>query len=543
VIMAKLHTTNSSGEMGPNLLDPRKSVARGEQTISIYVAAFSAISVTIGAGMVSLPKTALESGIPFALAYNVLNSILSIYSIHLLLESARVTGIYSMPRLTYECFGHSSLYFINIVQFIAFGIAPIAYFIIFSGILSSFLQEIPSLNNSGWSFLTQEWFSVLVLAVLIFPLIIKKSIGELSIASVLLFGGVIAFNILLFVVKLDNNVETSYVPEDQSRLYRFRLDLSFVSSLSTAFVAFAFQSGYFPIYNALEVKNYKTGMRFCTYAILFCLLIYTCIIFTGLYNFGVHIEGDVLANVSIVKSWESYVIRFIFLLIMMSHTPFTFFIGKEAVLCLAVLIYNIFKKEKSQDGYKAMVVDDSGDEDSAHTNENENMDRINMTKSFENSKSVSRSKSVEKSQNEDVLKRINTEVAMSMAIPFSRKSAKYSEFVDGGADLDFENAAAHELLPDSIYYPVTLALFFIVVASACAINDVEIVLKFVGSLGNAILNFFIPGLTYFIIMRRYEPETTSNFKLFSALALAIYSGTLALVCTGVNIYTTFNPLE
>lgn len=70
----------------------------------------------------------------------------------------------------------------------------------------------------------------------------------------------------------------------------------------------------------------------------------------------------------------------------------------------------------------------------------------------------------------------------------------------------------------------------------------EIVIKFVGSLGNAILNFLIPGITYFLIMRKYEPET-SKFKLYAALTLAIYAGVLALICTGVNIYTTIVPLE
>lgn len=95
-----------------------KSGKEGEATISLPIAVFSAISVTIGAGMVAVPRTSFESGVPFGIIYNLLNFLLTIYSIHLLLESARVTGLYSMPRLTYECFGHFSLYFVNFVQFI-----------------------------------------------------------------------------------------------------------------------------------------------------------------------------------------------------------------------------------------------------------------------------------------------------------------------------------------------------------------------------------------------------------------------------------------
>lgn len=87
---------------GKTVKHSRITIKKEEKTISIPVAVFSAISVTIGAGMVAVPKTTLESGIPFGIAYNLLNYVLTIYSIHLLLESARVTGLYSMPRLTYE---------------------------------------------------------------------------------------------------------------------------------------------------------------------------------------------------------------------------------------------------------------------------------------------------------------------------------------------------------------------------------------------------------------------------------------------------------
>jgi len=72
-----------------------------EKKISIPFAVFASISVTIGAGMVAVPRTSLESGIPFAIAYNILNFVLTMYSIHLLLESARMSGIYSMPKLAY----------------------------------------------------------------------------------------------------------------------------------------------------------------------------------------------------------------------------------------------------------------------------------------------------------------------------------------------------------------------------------------------------------------------------------------------------------
>jgi len=59
--------------------------------------------------------------------------------------------------------------------------------------------------------------------------------------------------------------------------------------------------------------------------------------FISLYSFGIHIHGDVLENVELVKAWESYVLRSIFLLVMATHTPFIFFIGKESILAMFAL--------------------------------------------------------------------------------------------------------------------------------------------------------------------------------------------------------------
>lgn len=152
---------------------------------------------------------------------------------------------------------------------------PIAYFIIFGGILSSFIKQIDAIDDSKtWHFLATRWFSVLVLAAIIFILIIKKQISELSIAGALLFLGVILFNVLLIVLKFDDSKETSYKPGDSKHFYRFEFNQELLSSLSTAFVAYGFQSAFFPIYNALEKKNYWQGMKFATYGMGFSFFIY-----------------------------------------------------------------------------------------------------------------------------------------------------------------------------------------------------------------------------------------------------------------------------
>lgn len=496
--------------------------------------------------MVAVPRTTLESGIPFGIAYNLLNYLLTIYSIHLLLESARVTGIYSMPGLTHKCFGYYSLYFVNFVQFIAFGIMPIAYFIIFGGILSSFLKDIPGVAGSGWSFVGQQWFSVLILAVLIFGLIIQKQISELSIAGVLLFAGVILFNILLWIIRIDAKGDITYKDGDDSHFYRFAVDQALLYSLSTAFVAYGFQSAFFPIYNAIENKNYKKGMQFAIFGMGFCFTIYVIIMFSGLYTFGTQTDGDVMNNIAGVKSWESYVLRSIFLLIMITHTPFTFFIGKESVLSLAVLIYSSFVKSRSNSrlDIEEPIIEEMGEAEEGLIKTADSLHPAQSKSRVRRSKlNVLRSMHFSEDRPENLASVRSSEICISMAIPFSRRTLKTTEVASTVEEHEIQNLPAHALLPNSVYYPVTIILFAGVVGTACIIKDVESVIKYIGSLGNSILNFLIPGICYFIIMRKYERKNTSNLKLFSALGLAIYGGVLALLCTAVNVWTTFQPLK
>jgi len=67
----------------PNLSTYVKSTRGDENTISTMVAVFSVVSVTIGAGMVAVPKASYESGIPWAISYNIFNLVACVYSIHL----------------------------------------------------------------------------------------------------------------------------------------------------------------------------------------------------------------------------------------------------------------------------------------------------------------------------------------------------------------------------------------------------------------------------------------------------------------------------
>mmetsp|Transcript_20288 Transcript_20288/g.22660 ORF Transcript_20288/g.22660 Transcript_20288/m.22660 type:complete len:175 (-) Transcript_20288:566-1090(-) len=174
-----------------------------------------------------------------------------------------------MPQIGFEVFGRFSLYFVNFLQIITFGLLPISYFIIFANLLRSFFNEIQWVDHNAKSTIGSQWFSVLILAALIFPLIIKRKIQELKVAGLLLFISVILFIVLMFILRVFNYSEVGAGPIGQGNFYHFKLDKAFFSSLSTAFVAYGFQSAFFPVYNSLKKQGYNEGIKFTFLGMLF----------------------------------------------------------------------------------------------------------------------------------------------------------------------------------------------------------------------------------------------------------------------------------
>jgi amino acid permease len=430
------------------------------------------------------------------------------------------------------------LYFVNFVQLLGFGLLPIAYFIIFANLSRSLLNEIHYVRESSQDFLGSQWFSVLILAALVFPLIIKKKIQELKIAGIMLFSGVILFIVLMLILRLANPGELEDIPLTTSRFYEFHIDKAFISSLSTAFVAYGFQSAFFPIYNSLEKRNYRNGMMFTFYGIGFCFIIYMGIMFISLYSFGLHIDGDVLVNVEEVSAWESYVLRVIFLLVISSHTPFIFFIGKESLLALIALVYfrNMNDRDMNESGYTFEEVkegngQDDTEEENSHGSLIHHQERRRLRAGT--------------LKNLNISQRIisnSVDYNISTALPFYSKSIKTFTVSFRGKGKK-EAHCAHDFLPGWIYYSVTLGLYGAIITAGCLIKDVEIVIKFIGSLANSTLNFTFPGIFFFVIMTRAKHIQTSKIDLMFAVLLAIYGVVMGFGLTGVNVWTTISPIK
>ncbi|KAK7024960.1 aa-trans domain-containing protein [Favolaschia claudopus] len=108
---------------------------------------------------------------------------------------------------------------------------------------------------------------------------------------------------------------------------------------------------------------------------------------------------------------------------------------------------------------------------------------------------------------------------------------------DEGTEMDEDHAAA-EMSP----LKHTLLTAAIVIASfslAFFVNDLKLVLSFVGSTGSTTISFILPGLFYWKLTR--GDRDRNNALSLAALALAGYGMCVFVFCLGFNIYQVIHP--
>ncbi|KAJ7509741.1 transmembrane amino acid transporter protein-domain-containing protein [Mycena galericulata] len=103
---------------------------------------------------------------------------------------------------------------------------------------------------------------------------------------------------------------------------------------------------------------------------------------------------------------------------------------------------------------------------------------------------------------------------------------------DVGSTADDDHAAAemstlkHALLTTAIVVSGFTIAFFV--------NDLQLVLSFVGSTGSTTISFILPGLFYWQLTR--GDRNRNNLLSLAALALAVYGMFVFVFCLGFNIY-------
>ncbi|KAJ7887939.1 transmembrane amino acid transporter protein-domain-containing protein [Mycena leptocephala] len=118
-------------------------------------------------------------------------------------------------------------------------------------------------------------------------------------------------------------------------------------------------------------------------------------------------------------------------------------------------------------------------------------------------------------------------------------AAAEEEDPDALPEVDDDHAAGemstlkHSLLTTAIVASGFTIAFFV--------NDLQMVLSFVGSTGSTTISFILPGLFYWQLTR--ADRNRNNALSLGALALAAYGGFVFVFCLGFNIYQVIHPVS
>ena len=229
-------------------------------------------AATLGAGVLSLPYAVAVSGIGFALFQLMVATLLTMYTIRLLIKCGEKTGLYSYEDLALYCFGSKMALFVELnILIFCFGIS-VAYLVTLGDILAPLGKEI-----FGNGILSQRWFLMsLFSTVIMLPLSLLRDISSLQFSSIL---GV--FSILFLVVAV--SIRSMYIisehgiaPDIHWGINRSH-GMNFFLSVPIVMFAFTCQVNVFSIYTELQRPCIRRMNKVADRATFISLLFYLTI--------------------------------------------------------------------------------------------------------------------------------------------------------------------------------------------------------------------------------------------------------------------------
>ena len=228
--------------------------------MSAFEAGLALLSAIVGGGIVGIPYAMFHTGIPLGLGLNIAVAAAGWYtgSLYLRVKDLAPTYVESLYELGFVTMGVASIYLISSLVLIS-GIGCIMiYFIVFSNISASLAES--ALGPDSKSFLTERTVYVVLLAILMFPLCMKKMLAEMKIVSLLLFLAIGIF-IFLFLVQLIFMGSIENHDETYGRYYMVDFSMELVTGFNIIVLAYAYQINLFLTYNSLGAnKSNKTGL-------------------------------------------------------------------------------------------------------------------------------------------------------------------------------------------------------------------------------------------------------------------------------------------
>ncbi|XP_051565565.1 putative sodium-coupled neutral amino acid transporter 11 isoform X2 [Myxocyprinus asiaticus] len=301
-------------------------------TSSMSSASFNFINSIIGSGIIGLPYSMSQAGLPLGLLLLILVAFITDYSIILLVRGGNLSGTNSYQSLVQSTFGLIGYLILSALQFLYPFIAMISYNIITGDTLTKVFMRIPGVGPGD--ILTERHFVILVSTLLFtLPLSLFRDIGKLG--KVSLLSMLLTVAILIVVIVRAATLGPQIPPSEGAWVFAKWNAVQAVAVMSFAFIC---HHNSFMIYGSLKEPTLSNWSLVTHVSVGLALLVSVIFAAAGYATFTGYTQGDIFENYCKNDNLATFG-RFCYGVSIITTFPLECFVTRE-------VISNVFFKEE-----------------------------------------------------------------------------------------------------------------------------------------------------------------------------------------------------
>ncbi|NP_001017644.2 putative sodium-coupled neutral amino acid transporter 11 isoform X1 [Danio rerio] len=257
---------------------------------SVSSASFNFINSIIGSGIIGLPYSMSQAGLPMGLLLLILVAFITDYSIILLVRGGNLSGTHSYQSLVRSTFGQIGYIIVSVLQFLYPFIAMISYNIIAGDTLTKVFMRIPGVGPGN--ILTERHFVIAMSTVLFtLPLSLYRDIAKLG--KVSLLSMILTFGILMTVVVRAATLGPQIPASDDAWVFARWNAIQAVAVMSFALIC---HHNSFMIYGSLQEPTLSRWSLVTHISVGSSVLVSAVFAAAGYATFTVYTQGDIFEN-------------------------------------------------------------------------------------------------------------------------------------------------------------------------------------------------------------------------------------------------------
>nr|XP_055071754.1 putative sodium-coupled neutral amino acid transporter 11 [Misgurnus anguillicaudatus] len=301
-------------------------------TSSLSSASFNFINSIIGSGIIGLPYSMSQAGLPLGLLLLILVAFITDYSIILLVRGGNLSGTQSYQTLVQSTFGLTGYFILSGLQFMYPFIAMISYNIITGDTLTKVFMRIQGVGPED--ILTQRHFVILMTTILFTtPLSLYRDIAKLG--KVSLLSMLLTATILIMVIVRAATLGPQIPPSDDAWVFARWNGVQAVAVMSFAFIC---HHNSFMIFGSLQEPTLSNWSLVTHVSVGSALVVSAVFAAAGYATFTGYTQGDIFENYCRNDNLATFG-RFCYGVSIITTFPLECFVTREVVS-------NIFFKEE-----------------------------------------------------------------------------------------------------------------------------------------------------------------------------------------------------